>query len=38
MLQGEQEPKDGPLLNALLDFCMLVLHGDTLETVSPLWL
>ena len=33
MLQGVQDPEEDPLLNALLDFCMLVLHGDTPEEV-----
>ena len=33
MLQGVQDPEEDPLLNALLDFGMLVLHGDTPEEV-----
>ena len=33
MLQGVQDPEEDPLLNALLDFCMLVLHGDSSEEV-----
>lgn len=33
MLHGVQDSEEDPSLNALLDFCMLVLHGDTPEEV-----